>query len=108
MVRSLIRMTLAASVLVTMTSCARTTREGITFDDARTPPPAAMLDRAIEQAGGAAALVRARALTWEGDAIVNAGRIVQISGTWAIQPPDTAVVATFDVSRGPGSMRALV
>jgi hypothetical protein len=33
---------------------------------------------------------------------------VQISGTWAIQPPDTAIVATFDVSRGPGSMRALV
>jgi hypothetical protein len=67
-----------------------------------------MLARAIERAGGTVALEAARALTWEGDAIVNAGRIVEISGTWAIQPPDTAVVATFEVARGPGSLRALV
>jgi len=71
--------------------------------------PSQLLESAIAQAGGGAALTRARALTWEGDAIVNAGgRVVQISGTWAIQPPDTAIVATFEVSRGPGSMRALV
>jgi len=71
--------------------------------------PTQLLDRAITHAGGSAALTRARALTWEGDAIVNAGgRVVQISGTWAIQPPDTAIVATFDVSRGPEGMRALV
>ena len=67
-----------------------------------------MLARAIDRAGGAAALEAARALTWEGDAIVNAGRIVEIAGTWAIQPPDTGVIATFDVSRGPESLRALV
>ncbi len=70
--------------------------------------PSEILDRAIVQAGGRDALTRARALTWEGDAIVNAGRIVEIAGTWAIQPPDTAVVATFEVSRGPGTVRALV
>ncbi len=68
-----------------------------------------MLQRAIDRAGGAAALEAATALTWEGDAIVNAGgRIVQIAGTWAIQPPDTAVIATFDATRGPESTRALV
>ena len=68
-----------------------------------------MLQRAIDRAGGAAALDAATALTWEGDAIVNAGgRIVQIAGTWAIQPPDTAIIATFDATRGPETTRALV
>lgn len=36
------------------------------------------------------------------------GREVRIAGEWAVQPPDTAVVATYDVSRGPASTRALV
>lgn len=102
------RYTLAALLVCGAEACARATTEGITFEDRRVAPPAALLDRAIEQAGGAQALTRARALTWEGDAIVNAGRIVQIAGTWAIQPPDTAVVSTFDVSRGPEAMRALI
>ena len=70
--------------------------------------PSEILERAIARAGGRAALTRARALTWEGDAIVKAGRIVQISGTWAIQPPDTGIVSTFDVAQGPGTMRSLV
>ena len=97
-----------AAVLAGTAACARSRPGGITFDNSRAPSPAAMLDRAIEQAGGVQALARARALTWEGDAIVNAGRIVQISGTWAVQPPDTAVVSTFDVARGPESTRSLV
>ena len=94
--------------LVLTTACATGARSDGDSLGGETSTPAAILDRAIEQAGGHAALARARALTWEGDAIVNAGRIVEISGTWAIQPPDTAVVSTFDVARGPGSMRALV
>ena len=71
--------------------------------------PTHMLDRAIDRAGGAPALTAARALTWEGDGIVHAGgRLVQIAGTWAIQPPDTAVISTFDIERGPSSRRALI
>jgi hypothetical protein len=71
--------------------------------------PRALLERAIVQAGGAEALARARALRWEGDATVYAGgRTVRIAGEWAVQPPDTAVVATYDVTRGPVTTRALV
>lgn len=44
-----------------------------------------------------------------GDATVHAGgRTVRIAGDWPIQPPDTAIVATYDVTRGPASTRALV
>lgn len=71
--------------------------------------PETILTRAIEQAGGAAALERARALTWEGEATVQAGgRTVRIAGRWAVQPPDSAVVTTYDVTRGPGTARSLV
>jgi hypothetical protein len=71
--------------------------------------PAGLLARAIDQAGGAEALTAARALAWTGDAVVHAGgRTVRIAGEWAVQPPDTAVVATYDVTRGPESTRALV
>lgn len=71
--------------------------------------PERVLARAIEQAGGAAALERATALLWEGDATVHAGgRTVSIAGRWAVQPPDTAVVSTWEASRGPESARHLV
>ena len=71
--------------------------------------PSELLQRAIDHAGGAAALTAARAFTWEGDGIVHAGgRLVQIAGTWAIQPPDTAVISTFDIERGRSTLRALV
>lgn len=71
--------------------------------------PQSLLERAIVQAGGSDALSRAYALIWEGDAIVEtAGRVVHITGSWAVQPPDTAVVATYDVARGTESTRALV
>jgi hypothetical protein len=76
---------------------------------ASTPAPRALLDRAIRQAGGAGPLLAARALAWSGEATVHAGgRTVNIAGDWAIQPPDTAIVATYDVARGPASTRALV
>lgn len=108
--RSAVRGSLVTLVaLAGIASCSAGTRP----DGSRAIPsqasPTAILDRAIEQAGGRDALTRARALTWEGDAIVNAGgRVVQIAGTWMIQPPDTAIVATFDATRGPGSSRSLV
>jgi hypothetical protein len=71
--------------------------------------PVEILEQAIQRAGGAAALERARALTWTGEAIVHAGgRTVDIEGRWAVQPPDTAVVSTFDITRGRHTTRHLV
>ena len=71
--------------------------------------PEEALSRAIEQAGGAEALTRATAFEWEGLASVHAGgRNVSIAGKWEIQPPDSAVVTTYEVSQGPGAKRALV
>lgn len=78
-----------------------------------TPPdpedPHGILDNAIQQAGGATALSAARALTWDGDATVFAGgRTVHIAGHWQVQPPDTAIVATYDTTRGPSTTRSMV
>ncbi|HEU0016204.1 MAG TPA: hypothetical protein VFQ45_21170 [Longimicrobium sp.] len=75
----------------------------------REDPSQVLLDRAIAQAGGAEALERARALAWQGDAAIHDGeRTIRIAGTWGVQPPDTAVVATYDVTRGEASTRAMV
>jgi hypothetical protein len=71
--------------------------------------PEALLAGAIEQASGARALEAARALRWEGAATVHAGdRDVAIRGEWAIQPPDSAVVATYDTTAGPATTRRLI
>jgi hypothetical protein len=71
--------------------------------------PRTILDNAIQQAGGATALSAARALTWDGDATVFAGgRTVNIAGRWQVQPPDTAIVATYDTTRGPSTTRSMV
>jgi len=73
------------------------------------PRPRALLERAIHLAGGEGPLTAARALAWSGDAVIHAGgRTINIAGDWAIQPPDSAIVATYDVARGPASTRALV
>jgi len=96
-------MIMAGTAALAMTACAAASR-------APAPrTPAALLARAIERAGGEDALTSARALAWSGDAVVHAGgRTVRIAGDWAVQPPDTAVVATYDVTRGPATTRALV
>ncbi len=71
--------------------------------------PQQIVSRAIEHAGGVAALERARTLVWDGDATVHVrGRTVELSGRWAVQPPDSAVVATWERSRGPASTRRLI
>ena len=104
----LIRALAAVLALAAVQGCSTGARPDGEVRRAATASPSRILERAIAQAGGRDALTRARALTWEGDAIVKAGRIVQISGTWAIQPPDTGIVSTFDVAVGPGTMRSLV
>jgi hypothetical protein len=71
--------------------------------------PRQLLERAIEQAGGAEALAGAAAMEWDGVATVHAGDgEVHIAGKWQVQPPDTAVVSTYEVSRGPKARRSLV
>jgi hypothetical protein len=71
--------------------------------------PKDLLARAIEEAGGAEALSRAKAFVWDGKANVHfGGRVVRIAGRWSVQPPDTAVVSTYDVEEGPAGTRSLV
>jgi hypothetical protein len=71
--------------------------------------PRNILARAIEQMGGAEALTQARAVEWEGVAVVHAGgRDARITGRWQVQPPDSAVVATYEASQGPSTERSLV
>lgn len=71
--------------------------------------PSTLLNRAIKAAGGEQQLKENRALRWSGLGAVHLpDRDVVIRGTWEIQPPDSAVVATYDASRGPETMRRLI
>jgi len=71
--------------------------------------PAAILDRAIKAAGGEAALRRASVLKWRGRAAVHAGeRRITLEGRWIVEPPDRAVVATWETDRGEASTRRLI
>jgi hypothetical protein len=68
----------------------------------------ALLNRAISAAGGAGNLQRHRVLAWHGTAMVTvSGRTVRIEGDWRIEPPDRAHIETFEVDKGPVSMRSL-
>lgn len=72
-------------------------------------PRDSLVSRAIAAAGGTAALGLARALSWEGDAVVHLpGRDIRLGGTWRILPPDSAVVTTFETEKGPASSRRLI
>ena len=72
--------------------------------------PRALLDAAIDQAGGVAALSAARALTWEGHGTYSIGRsVANIAGRWQLQLPDTAIVSmTYVASLGPSTTQAMV
>lgn len=71
--------------------------------------PSALLDRAIKAAGGEARLKQFRGYEWSGLGIVHIpNRDIVIRETWEIQPPDSAVVATYDTTRGPGTTRRLI
>lgn len=68
-----------------------------------------LVRRAIEAAGGRTNLAAAPALQWQGRAEIHVpGRDITIFGTWSIQPPDSAVVATYDSTQGPRSTRRLI
>jgi hypothetical protein len=92
------------ALMVAALACGGPARSSV---DANSPP--GRLARAIEAGGGREALEQAKAILWDGDAVVRAGgKTVNITGHWAIQPPDTANVATYDVTRGPTTMRSLI
>ncbi len=71
--------------------------------------PSTLLDRAIKAAGGESTLKEHRGLEWSGLGVVHIpNRDIVIRGWWEIQPPDSAVVATYDTARGPGTTRRLI
>ena len=71
--------------------------------------PSTLLDRAMKAAGGESRLKEYRGLEWTGLGVVHIpDRDITIRGTWEIQPPDSAVVATYDTTRGPGTLRYLI
>ena len=55
---------------------------------------------------GAAALAGAH--LGEATALVHAGRTIPLIGRWAVQPPDRAVVATWEALKGEASTRRLI
>ncbi len=71
--------------------------------------PTALLDRAIKAAGGEAALRRATVLKWRGRAFVYPGdRRIEIEGQWIVEPPDRAVVVTWEKDKRKESTRRLI
>jgi hypothetical protein len=71
--------------------------------------PGSVLDRAIRAAGGEATLKKYRRIEWAGLGVVHIpNRDIVIRGWWDIQPPDSAVVDTYDTTRGPGTTRTLI
>lgn len=95
---------LVAAVTLSTAACAAATR-GPGADRSADE----LLERAIQEAGGSAALSRARAVEWDGEATVRAGgRVVRLAGQWQVQPPDSAVVSTYEVSKGRGTTRSMV
>jgi hypothetical protein len=72
-------------------------------------PEVALVDRAVEAAGGEQALKRNPALTWTGEAKVHVqGRDLTIVGTWSLDPPDRAIVETRPAGDPPEAARTLV
>ena len=71
--------------------------------------PSTLLDRAIKAAGGESRLKQYRGLEWSALGVVHIpNRDIVIRGWWKIQPPDSAVVATYDTTRGPATTRRLI
>jgi hypothetical protein len=79
------------------------------FAPATKTPEVAMVDRAIEAAGGEEALKKNPALSWTGEAKVHVqGRDLTIVGKWLLDPPDRAIVETRPASEAPDATRTLV
>lgn len=71
--------------------------------------PDRLLARAIAAAGGQERLSALPAMEWNGTAQVHIpGREINLAGLWRIQPPESAVVSTYEIEKGPGSTRRLI
>jgi hypothetical protein len=68
-----------------------------------------LLERAVARAGGAAALARVRALSWQGRATIHAGdNVIEIGASTRVIPFRSAHSRTWLLSQGPASSRALI
>ena len=77
--------------------------------EARPSSPRELLVRAMAAAGGAEKLARYPAMVWHGKAVVHAGeREIHLQGTWKLQPPDVSIVETYEIERGPSSLRKMI
>jgi hypothetical protein len=78
----------------------------------RPPPETArqLVDRAILAAGGAERLVALKAFEWRGraEAAIGGRAPVHLSGTWRLQPPDSAIVTTTLEGQPRGTARSLI
>ena len=79
------------------------------FAPATKTPEVALVDRAIDAAGGEEALKKNPALSWTGEAKVHVqGRDLTIVGKWLLDPPDRAIVETRPAGETADAARTLV
>src|SRR5438552_1482370 len=72
-------------------------------------PPDSLLRKAIARLERPLRRRTFPALEWRARAVVHLpGRDIVLHGVWKVQPPDSAVVATFDTTRGPASTQRMV
>ncbi len=78
----------------------------------RPPPETAreLVDRAVVAAGGAERLTALKAFEWRGRADVAIGgrAPLHVSGTWRLQPPDSAIVTTTLDGQPSATARSLI
>lgn len=68
-----------------------------------------MLDRAIVAAGGEKALAAATVLKWSAKATIHTSRgPLHIEGRWIVEPPDRAVVTTWETGTQSSSVRRML
>jgi hypothetical protein len=79
------------------------------FAPANKTPEVALVDRAVDAAGGEETLKKNPAFSWTGEAKIHVqGRDVTITGKWLLDPPDRAIVETRPVGEAPDATRTLV
>jgi hypothetical protein len=72
-------------------------------------PSRALLERAIEAAGGPGPLTRAAALVWDGEATIHLpDGPLKIAGTWRLEPPDRDIVETYIAGDDPKTARTMI
>jgi hypothetical protein len=79
------------------------------FAPANKTPEVALVDRAVDAAGGEEALKKNPAFSWTGETKIHVqGRDLTIVGKWLLDPPDRAIVETRPVGEPADAARTLV